>query len=266
MGGRRAVWISAASTVVFFLVIGVLVVTSPGADRVQEAFFDPEHMRGAFPQVARGFWINLQLFTMAEAMVLVFALLLAILRSVPGPVMFPIRLVTIAYIDFFRGMPLLLWLFIVAFGLRGLGLQGISRLSQFQYGLIALTMIYSAYVAEVYRAGIESVHESQTAAARSLGLSSWKAMRYVVLPQAIRRVVPPLLNDFIGLQKDTTLVAAIGVVELARQGQAYSTRFFNFAGFVVGAILFVSVTIPLARLTDYLIARQQRRTRAGGAR
>jgi polar amino acid transport system permease protein len=134
------------------------------------------------------------------------------------------------------------------------------------YGLIALTMVYSAYVAEVYRAGIESVHESQTAGARSLGLSSLQAMRYVILPQAIRRVIPPLLNDFIGLQKDTALVSTIGIVEGVRQGQAYSTKYFNFAGFVVGAILFVSITIPLARFTDLLLARQQRKTRAGGAR
>jgi polar amino acid transport system permease protein len=264
MGGRGGVWISAASTVVFLLIIVALVVTAPGAKQVQQRFFAWEHIRGAFPQVVRGFWINVQLFTIAEAIVLVFALILAVLRSLPGPVMFPIRLVAVAYIDFFRGMPLLLWLFIVAFGLRGLGIGGISHLSQFQYGLIGLTMIYSAYVAEVYRAGIDSVHESQSAGARSLGLSTWQAMRFVILPQAIRRVIPPLLNDFIGLQKDTTLVAAIGVVELARQGQAYSTSHFNFAGFVVGAILFVSITIPLARLTDTLLARQKRRTRAGG--
>jgi polar amino acid transport system permease protein len=266
MAGGRGVWISAISTIGFFVILVVIIANSPGATAVRQRFFDPAHLRRAFPQVAEGFLINVRLFLIAEVLVLVIALVLAVLRSLPGPVLFPIRLVTIAYIDFFRGMPLLLWLFITAFGLRGLGLKGISTLSQFSYGLIALTMVYSAYVAEVYRAGIDSVHESQTSGARSLGLSSWQSMRYVILPQAIRRVIPPLLNDFIGLQKDTALVAAIGIVEGVRQGQAYSTMHFNFAGFVVGAILFVSITIPLARFTDVLLARQQRRVRAGGPR
>jgi polar amino acid transport system permease protein len=266
LGGGGAVWISAVSTILFFVIIGVLVATAPGASVVRQRFFSLVHIRQAFPQVVDGFLINVRLFLIAEVLVLILALVLAVLRSLPGPVLFPLRLVTIIYIDFFRGMPLLLWLFIVAFGLRGLGLKGISTLSTFSYGLIALTMVYSAYVAEVYRAGIESIHDSQTSAARSLGLSSLQAMRYVVLPQAIRRVIPPLLNDFIGLQKDTALVAAIGLVEGVRQAQAYSTKYFNFAGFVVAAILFVSITIPLARFTDYLLARQQRRTRAGGGR
>ncbi|CAN5164995.1 amino acid ABC transporter permease [soil metagenome] len=267
LGGRRGVWLSAVSTLAFFVVIVVLVANAPGADVVRRGFFAPEHLRGAFPDVAvKFFLVNARMFLMAEVLVLIFGLLLAVLRSLPGPVMFPLRLVAIAYIDFFRGMPLLLWLFIVAFGFPGLGIQGISGLSQFSYGVIALTMVYSAYVAEVYRAGIESVHESQTSAARSLGLSSGKALRFVVLPQAIRRVIPPLLNDFIGLQKDTALVAAIGLVDAVRTAQGYSTTHFNFAGYVVAAILFVAITIPLARLTDVLLARQQRRTQAGCGR
>ncbi|MBI4259313.1 MAG: amino acid ABC transporter permease [Actinobacteria bacterium] len=264
-GGKRGVVIATISTIAFFAIIAVILATAPGARLVQRGFFSPEHLVRAFPSVARGFLINVQMFLLAEVLVLVFALILAVLRSLPGPAFFPIRLVTIAYIDFFRGMPLLLVLFIVAFGLPGLSLAGISGLSQFQYGVISLTLVYSAYVAEVYRAGIESIHESQTAAARSLGLSRGQALRHVVLPQAIRRVIPPLLNDFIGLQKDTALVAAIGLVEGVRRAQAYSTKYFNFAGFVVAAILFVALTIPLARLTDYMIARDQRKRRAGGA-
>jgi polar amino acid transport system permease protein len=261
------VWASAISTIAFFVLIGIFVATAPGAEVVRRGFFAPEHLRGAFPSVALKFFlVNVRMFLIAEVLVLIFGLILAVLRSLPGPVMFPFRLVAIGYIDFFRGMPLLLWLFIVALGFPGLGLRGVSGLSQFTYGVIALTMVYSAYVAEVYRAGIESIHESQTAGARSLGLSTGQALRFVVLPQAIRRVIPPLLNDFIGLQKDTALVAAIGLVDAVRTAQGYSTTHFNFGGYVVAAILFVAITIPLARLTDYLLTRQQRKMRAGGGR
>jgi polar amino acid transport system permease protein len=256
------------------LVLGILVavaVTAPGSKQVQEAFFAPRHLRGALLGTDKTaavplafFSVTVRLFLMAEALVLVLGLVLAVVRSLPGPAFFPLRVLTIAYIDFFRGIPLLLLMFIIGFGLPGMRLGLLSRQSQFTYGVISLTLVYSAYVAEVYRAGIDSVHESQTAAARSLGLSRWLALRFVVLPQAIRRVVPPLLNDFIGLQKDTALVAAIGLVEVVRTAQAYGTTFFNFAGLTVAAALFVLITIPLARVTDYLIARDQRRMRAAG--
>ena len=163
-------------------------------------------------------------------------------------------------------MPLLLVIFIVGFGIRGLGLGWISSRSVFFYGVVALVLVYSAYVAEVYRAGIESVHPSQVAAARSLGLSGGQSMRFVVLPQAVRRVIPPLLNDFIGLQKDTALVSVLGLVEVAREAQAYAGRHFSFAGYVIGAILYVLLTIPMARLTDHLIDRDRRKRQAGGVR
>jgi polar amino acid transport system permease protein len=262
----RNIGIAMLSTLVVVGILVFLVVSAPGFQLVRERFFSGEHLARAFPSVARFFLINVRLFLLSEVLVLVFGLLLAVLRSLPGPVFFPFRVLAIAYIDFFRGIPLLLLLFIVAFGLPGLGLGAISGLSTFAYGVIALTMVYSAYVAEVYRAGIDSIHESQTAAARSLGLSRGQALRFVVLPQAIRRVIPPLLNDFIGLQKDTALVATVGLVEGVRTAQAYSTRYFNFGGFVVAAIVFVAITIPMARFTDYLIARDQRKMRAGGAR
>jgi polar amino acid transport system permease protein len=272
---RRTLIIAIISTVVVIGVIVLAVVLAPGSKDVQKAFFSPRHLRGAAfgtqtaerstPSVIAAFFsVTVRMFLLAEALVLVFALFLAVVRNLPGPVFFPFRLLTIAYIDFFRGIPLLLLMFIIAFGLPGMSLGFVSRQSQFTYGVVALTLVYSAYVAEVYRAGIESIHESQTAAARALGLSRWQGLRYVVLPQAIRRVIPPLLNDFIGLQKDTALVAAIGLVEVVRTAQAYGTTYFNFAGFTVAALLFIGFTIPLARFTDWLIARQARKMRAGG--
>jgi polar amino acid transport system permease protein len=248
-----------------------MAIAAPGSKQVQEAFFAPRHLRGALLGTDKTeavplafFSVTVRLFLVSEVLVLVFGLLLAVIRSLPGPALFPFRFLSIAYIDFFRGIPLLLLMFIIGFGLPGMRLGFLSRQSQFTYGVISLTLVYSAYVAEVYRAGIESVHESQTSAARSLGLSRGQALRYVILPQAIRRVMPPLLNDFIGLQKDTALVAAIGLVEVVRTAQAYGTTFFNFAGLTIAAGLFVLITIPLARVTDYLIARDQRKMRAAG--
>jgi polar amino acid transport system permease protein len=266
---RRGVWIAVVSTVVVLGLLVTVAVTAPGSDQVARAFFGGRHLKGAILGTEKTvpvafFTVTVRMFLIAEVLVLVFGLVLAVLRSLPGPAFFPFRILAIAYIDFFRGIPLLLVMFIVGFGLPGLGLGPISRQSQFVYGTLSLTLVYSAYVAEVYRAGIESVHQSQTAAARSLGLGRSQALRYVVLPQAIRRVIPPLLNDFIGLQKDTALVAAIGLVEVVRTAQAYSTTFFNFAGYTVAAALFVLLTIPLARFTDYLIARDQRKMRAAG--
>ena len=268
---RRAIWIAAISTVLVLGLIAAVAIAAPGSKQVQEAFFSPRHLRGALlgtdttAAVPLAFFsVTVRLFLVSEALVLVFGLVLAVIRSLPGPALFPFRFLSIAYIDFFRGIPLLLLMFIVGFGLPGMRLGFLSRQSQFTYGVISLTLVYSAYVAEVYRAGIESVHDSQTSAARSLGLSRGQALRYVILPQAIRRVMPPLLNDFIGLQKDTALVAAIGLVEVVRTAQAYGTTFFNFAGLTIAAGLFVLITIPLARVTDYLIARDQRKMRAAG--
>jgi polar amino acid transport system permease protein len=271
---RRGLLIAAVSSLVVLAAIVVVAFLAPGSKEVQKAFLSPRHLKGAAfgthtqtavtgSVIAAFFRVTVRMFLLAEVLVLGFALLLAVVRSLPGPVFFPFRVLSIAYIDFFRGIPLLLVMFIIAFGLPGMRLGFLSKQSQFVYGTVALTLVYSAYVAEVYRAGIESVHDSQTAAARALGLSRWQALRYVVLPQAVRRVIPPLLNDFIGLQKDTALVAAIGLVEVVRTAQAYGTTYFNFAGLTVAAGLFVAVTIPLARFTDYLIARQHRKMRAG---
>jgi polar amino acid transport system permease protein len=269
MLGGRAVLVSSMSTVLFFAVIALIVVLAPGSEVVAERFFDPFHLRQSLlgtesePSVAGAFLLNVYIFTISELLMLILALVIAVVRGIPGPVFFPFRMVAIAYTDLFRGIPLILVLYIIGFGVPGLGLGVVSYLSDVTYGIIALVLVYSAYVAEVYRAGIESVHESQNAAARSLGLSRWQSLRFVLLPQAVRRVIPPLLNDFIGLQKDTALVSVLGSIEAARAAQIYGASQFNYASYVVAALLFVLITIPLARFTDHLIARDKRRRQAG---
>jgi polar amino acid transport system permease protein len=261
--GRRAVLIAVASTAAFFTLIVVVVVNSAGWPQVKQAFFNGAQFRESLPGIARAFLLNVRLFLIAEVFILVFALFLAVLRSLSGPVFFPIRALAVVYVDLFRGIPTVLVIYTLGFGAPALGLRGLPD-SPFFWAVVSVVLVYSAYVAEVYRAGIESVHESQVAAARSLGLSRWQSMRFVVLPQAIRGVIPPLLNDFIGLQKDTALVASIGVVEAFRQAQIDSAATFNFTPFLATALLFVLITIPLARLTDWLILRDRRRRLAGG--
>ena len=200
-----------------------------------------------------------------EAVVLVTALLLAVLRSLPGPVFFPIRALTVVYVDFFRGVPTILVILMLGQGIPALQLSWLPT-DQIFWASVALVLVYTAYVSEVYRAGIDSVHPSQEAAARSLGLGRFAALRYVVLPQAFRRVIPPLLNDFIGLQKDTALVALLGVVEAFRQSQIDSSATFNYTPYICTAILFLAITVPLTRFTDWLIARDRKRLLAGGMR
>ncbi|HEX2049670.1 MAG TPA: amino acid ABC transporter permease [Actinomycetota bacterium] len=269
MLGRRAVLVSSASTVVFFAVVAAVVVLSPGSAIVGERFFSWDDLVRSLtgtvssPSVLSAFWLNVRMFVVAEAVILVLALVIAVVRSIPGPVFFPLRAVAVGYTDLFRGVPLILVIYMIGFGVPGLDLRVLSSQSDVTYGVVALVLVYSAYVAEVYRAGIESVHESQIAAARSLGLTRWQSLRFVVLPQAVRRVVPPLLNDFIGLQKDTALVSVLGPIEAARAAQIYGATEFNYASYVVAALLFVLVTIPLARFTDRLVARDRRRRRAG---
>jgi len=203
-----------------------------------------------------------RIFLIAEVFILVFALVLAVLRGLPGPVFFPLRALATVYADLFRGIPTILVIYILGFGVTALQLPGVP-VSPLFWGTVALVLVYSAYVSEVYRAGIESVHPSQEAAARSLGLNRLQALRHVVLPQAVRRVIPPLLNDFIGLQKDTALVALLGVIEAFRQSQIDVAATFNYTPYICTAILFIAITIPLARFTDWLIARERRQQQAG---
>ena len=255
--GARSLLVAIVSTIVVFGVIGYVVVNSPGWPRVQDAFLNGPIFWESLPKVVSKFWVNVQLFLLAEVLILGFGLLLAILRGLPGPVFFPLRLMATAYVDIFRALPGLLVVIVLGIGVPALRIEGVPK-DEFFYAVIALTLIYSAYVSEVYRAGIESVHPSQQAAARSLGLSQTQALRYVIVPQAIRRVAPPLLNDFIGLQKDTVLVSTIGVVEIFRQSQILVAANFNFTPYVAVALVFLAVTIPLARFTDWLVARQRK--------
>ena len=227
---------------------------------MREQFFDWEIFKESLREIAPKLLVNIRIFLIAEVFILVLGLVIAILRSLPGPVFFPIRLLMVAYTDFFRGIPTILVIYLFGFGVPALAITGVPR-SEFIWGIVALVLVYSAYVSEVYRAGIESIHPSQEAAARSLGLSQTKALRFVVLPQAVRRVIPPLLNDFIGLQKDTALVALIGPVEAFRQSQIEVAGNFDYTPYFATALLFVAMTIPMARFTDWLVARERRRRR-----
>jgi polar amino acid transport system permease protein len=257
----RSLLVAAISTVVVVTALVLLVVNSPGWERVRESFLNGEIFWESAPGIIGKFSTNVLLFGIAEILILLFGLLLALLRSMPGPVFFPVRLLATVYVDVFRAVPGILVIFLLGFGVPGLRLPGMPDWAQdpFFWGVVALTLLYSAYVSEVYRAGIESVHPSQAAAARSLGLSQFQALRFVVVPQAVRRVIPPLLNDFIGLQKDTVLVSFIGVVEIFRQTQIRTQATFNFTPYLVTALVFLVVTIPLARFTDWLVARERDR-------
>src|SRR3954452_23916695 len=230
--------------------------------QVLHAFFNPHSYTLAMPDVWAGFKVNLKMMGVAEILVLVLALLLAIVRGLPGRGAKPLRALAIAYTDFFRGTPIIIVAFFVGFGVPGLQLGYISSRSFTTYGIVTLTLVYTAYVTEVYRAGIESVHASQRAAARSLGLSYWQTMQYVIIPQAVRRVIPPLLNDFIGLQKDTAIVSVIGVSEAASLAQQFSNRNGDFPSYIVAAVFFILITIPLARFTDHLVHERELKERA----
>ncbi len=262
--GGRNVLVALASTVVFAVLVLLVVTNAPGWDAVRQSFFNREVFRDSMDVIPEAFLLNVRIFLIAEALILVFALLLAVLRSLPGPVFFPLRALAVAYADFFRGVPTILVIYLLGFGAPALEISGVPR-DPLVWGVVALVLVYSAYVSEVYRAGIESVHPSQEAAARSLGLSRGQALRHVILPQAVRRVMPPLLNDFIGLQKDTALISLLGPVEALRQSQIQASANFNYTPYLVTALLFVLLTIPLARLTDWLVIRDRRRQLALGA-
>jgi polar amino acid transport system permease protein len=250
------------STLVVLALVAVVIVNSPGWGRVQTTFFDPEVFTRSLPRITSAFLLNVRLFLTAEVLILVFALVLAVMRSLREPIFFPLRAFAIAYTDFFRGIPSILVIYLLGFGVPALRIEGVTS-DPFVWGLVALVLVWSAYVAEVYRAGIDSVHPSQEAAARSLGLSGFQAMRHVVLPQAVRRVIPPLLNDFIGLQKDTALVAFIGPIEAFRRAQIENAATFNFTPYLVSALIFLVLTVPMARLVDWLVGRDRRRQMAG---
>jgi polar amino acid transport system permease protein len=240
--------------VIFVVVAVVLIARSPGWPTVQDLFFNGKEFRKSFPEILSAFWLNVRIFLIAEPFILVLALIVALTRGSTAPILFPLRVVATVYTDIFRGIPTILLVLLLGFGVPALNSDYITNDPLF-WGGVALILSYGAYVAEVFRAGIESVHPSQRSAARSLGLSAIQTSRYVVLPQAIRRVVPPLLNDFISLQKDTALVSVIGPIEALRQAQIDSSFTFNFTPYVVAACLFIALTVPMTRFADYLNRR-----------
>ena len=254
---RRSIGAATTSTVV---VVGLLVWLIPktsGWENVQQSFFSPTVFRDVFPELLGPFWYDVQIFLWCAPCIVVVALLIAMARNVRAPALYPIRLFAIVYTDVVRGVPVLLWILLLGFGVPGI-LQTREWYGEFViWGSVALVVAYSAYVAEVFRAGIEGVHESQRAAARSLGLTAGQTMRGVVLPQAVRRVVPPLMNDFVSLQKDVALISVLGPVEVLRQAQIEVARTFNFTPYVAAALLFLCVSIPLTRLTDHLLQRER---------
>lgn len=260
---RRATAIGALSTLVTGAVLYLVVVNAPGWPRTKETFFDWGYAREALPKVLEGLWLNVRLLLICGAAVLVLGMLIAVARTLRGPVFFPLRVLAAAYTDFFRGLPLIINLMIVVLGVPALRLQGVT-VDPVLLGGTALTLTYSAYVAEVFRAGIESVHPSQRAAARSLGLSNRQALRYVVLPQAVRRQVPPLLNDLVSLQKDTGLVSIGGAVDAVRAADIIVGRSLNYTPYIVAGLVFVALTIPMTRFTDWVTARMDRRRAQGG--
>jgi polar amino acid transport system permease protein len=261
--GARGVWIAVASTVVFFTVLVVAIVNSSGWPQIKELFFDADIFRDTIGEIVDKFWRNVFIFVVAEVFVLMLALLIAVLRSLQGPVFAPLRILAAVYTDLFRALPTILVILLLGFGAPALQIRGVPHSDVF-WAIVALVLVYSAYVAEVYRAGIQSVHPSQVASARALGLSRRKTLRFVVVPQAVRRVIPPLLNDFIGLQKDSALVAVIGYTEALRQAQITSAAEFDFTPFVALALVYIVITIPEARFVDWLVARDQRRRQAAG--
>src|SRR5215467_1554558 len=272
--GRSATVISTTSTLIVLGALAAIFLLAPGARAVEHAFFNPTDMwqsfignpKQGYYSVGAAIWLNIRMFLAAEVLILAFALLIALIRQSVGPALFPIRILATGYVDFFRGVPLILVIFALGLGVPALSLPVISSQPDVVYGVAALVLSYSAYVSEVYRAGLNSVHQSQVAAARSLGLSQGTALRYVVLPQAVRNIIPPLLNDFISLQKDTALVGTLGVIEANKAADIYSETVFNYSSTTVAAILFLILTIPLARFTDRLIERDRRRRLAGATR
>jgi polar amino acid transport system permease protein len=270
---RGAATVSTISTVVVLAALVAGFLLAPGSAEVRHTFFSPHDMWQSFVgnpakgyySVGEAIWLNIRMFLVAEVFILIFALLLALVRQSTSPVLFPFRVLALIYVDFFRGVPVLLIVLAIGFGVPALRLPFVSVQSTAVYGTLALIITYSAYVSEVYRAGLNSVHRSQSAAARSLGLSQFAALRFVILPQAVRNIIPPLLNDFISLQKDTALVGVLGAIEANEAAQIYSSTVFNYSSYTVAALLFLLLTIPLARFTDRLIERDRRRRLAGAA-
>jgi polar amino acid transport system permease protein len=248
---RRNSLIAVLSSVVVIGGLATLVLTSPGWPTVKETFFNWDEFKNAFPEVLTGFWLDVKIFLVVEVAVLIIALIIALVRVNRSPGLFPVRLLGTVWVDLFRGVPTILLIYLIGFGVPALELEGWPT-NPIVLGGIALTLSYSAYVSEVYRAGIKSVHRGQRDAALSVGLTETQTMRHVILPQAIRRVAPPLLNDFVALQKDVALISIIGPQEAFRVAQIFQGENFNYTPIIAAALLYLVITVPLARLVDYM--------------
>jgi len=256
---RRSLLVAGASSAVLVAVVVLVVPRMPRWDRVRKSFFNWDRFADSFPRLLDAFVLDVKIFLWSIPFIIVLALLVATTRNSRSPVLFPLRALAIAYTDIMRGVPVILWIYLIGFGVPGLGMERPWN-SPLIWGSVALVLTYASYVSEVFRAGIESVHESQRAASRSLGLSTAQTMRFVVLPQAIRRVIPPLMNDLVSLQKDVALVSLIGPIEILRQAGVDKSKFANFTPYVAAAVVFLLITIPLTRTTDWLVERERRRT------
>ena len=256
---RRSLLVAAVSSAALVTFVVLTVPRMPRWDRVHESFFNGERFADSFPRLLDAFVLDVKIFAWSVPFIIALALLVATTRNSRSPVLFPLRALAVAYTDVMRGVPVILWIYLIGFGVPGLGMDRPWN-SPLIWGSVALVLTYASYVSEVFRAGIESVHESQRAASRSLGLSTAQTMRFVVLPQAIRRVVPPLMNDLVSLQKDVALVSLIGPIEILRQAGVDKSKFANFTPYIAAAVVFLLVTIPLTRTTDWLIERERRRT------
>ncbi|GAA1891032.1 amino acid ABC transporter permease [Asanoa iriomotensis] len=253
----RSILVAALSTAVVGALLVVAITGAPGWDRVRQSFLDPSIAADALPDVLRGLWLNIRLLVFCAIGSLGLGLVIALLRTLRGPVFFPVRALAVSYTYTFRGLPLIIVIYVLTLGVPGLRLQGMP--SVLVLGGAALVLTYSGYIAEVFRAGIESVHPSQIAAARSLGLTYRQAMRHVVLPQAVRRVAPPLLNDTVALQKDVGLVSLAGPIDAVRAAQISTAEHFNYTPYIVAGVLFVLLAIPLIAVTDWVTVRAARR-------
>ncbi|MFK8022553.1 MAG: amino acid ABC transporter permease [Ilumatobacter sp.] len=258
---RRGAVIGATSTIIAVTAVVVLVPRAPRWEQVKKSFFDLDLLRESFPDLVRAFWLDVRIFLWSLPLIFVLSLLVAIARNSRSPALFPLRALAVVFTDAFRGIPVILTIYLIGFGIPGL-IPSREWSNPLIWGTVALVLSYSAYTSEVFRAGIESVHESQRAAARSLGMSSRQTMRVVVLPQAIRRVIPPLMNSLVSLQKDVALVSLIGPVEVLRRAEIQTSLAANFTPYVGAALIFLALTVPCTRLADRYLARERKRTGA----
>ena len=258
---RRGTLIASASTIIAVTALVVLVPRAPRWEAVKNSFFNWDILVESFPDLLRAFWLDVQIFLWSTPLIFVASLLVAIIRNSRSPALFPLRAFAVIYTDVFRGVPVILTIFLIGFGVPGL-IDSRAWSNPLIWGTVALVLSYTAYVSEVFRAGIESVHESQRAAARSLGMSSRQTLSTIIVPQAIRRVVPPLMNSLVSLQKDVALISLIGPVEILRRAEIQKSLAANFTPYVGAAIIFLALTIPCTRLADWALNRERRRTGA----